>query len=168
MTDVEFAVGYLTALAWRRARRIGGWIDPELDADLQADLERLDKVIAAELAGEPALSQLMFEAASDLEAPAVRPLTTERVRLALQNATEADPGSAVRLHGLVTQVRARAERDPVTVSVSTSSDRSVAVGPPLPPGFPAEACLDQAMIVSCARFSDDSGASINYLGVLPC
>src|SRR4051812_35942447 len=138
MTDVDSAVSYLIAWAWRKARRTGGRIDPALDADLQADLDRLDRVIAAELAGEPALNQLLFEAASDLDAPAVRPLTTERARLALQDATEADPGSAVRLHHLVRQVRAKSEREPVTVSVCTSTDRSVTIRPlptsPLPTG----------------------------------
>jgi hypothetical protein len=132
MTDVDSAVGYLIAWAWRKARRIGGRIDRALDPGLQADLDRLDRVIAAELAGEPALNQLLFEAASDLDAPAVRPLTTERVRLALQDATEADPGSAVRLHHLVRQVQAKSEREPVTVSVTTSTDRSVTIRPGSP------------------------------------
>jgi hypothetical protein len=132
MTDAQFAVRYLTTWAWRKARRIGGRIDPDLDADLHAGLERLQKVIAAELAGEPALSQLMFEAASDLEAPAVRALTTQRVQLALEEVIEADPGSAVRLHELVRRLRAQSEQEPLTVSVSTCTDRSVAMGSPLP------------------------------------
>ena len=49
MTDVEFAVSYLTAWAWHRARRIGDRVEPELDAGVQANLERLHKVIVAEL-----------------------------------------------------------------------------------------------------------------------
>jgi hypothetical protein len=109
MTDVEFAVDYLTAWAWRKARRNSGRPDPEPDPEFQAGLERLAKVIEAELAGEPSLAQLLFEAAADLDAPAARPLTTERVRLALLNAIEGDPGSSVRLHGLVSHLRAIAE-----------------------------------------------------------
>ena len=158
MTDVEFAVDYLTVWAWQKARRNSGRPDPEPDPEVQAGLERLARVIEAELAGEPSLAQLLFEAAADLEAPAVRPLTTERVRLALLNATEDDPGSAVRLHGLVSGVRIAAERvapghhwltsqpqrEPwsapgparavVTVSVSTSTDRSIAMGSIPAPG----------------------------------
>ena len=137
MTDVEFAVSYLTAWAWQKARRIGGLIDPALDAEVQAGLDRLHKVITAELAGEPALGQLLFEAASDLDTPAVRPLTTARVQLALQNVTEDDPGSAVRLHGLVLRLRSATARERlremVTVSVSTSTDRTISMtGLPLP------------------------------------
>jgi hypothetical protein len=135
MTDVEFAVSYLTAWAWQKARRIGGLADPAPDPEMQAGLDRLHTVVTAELAGEPALGRLLLEAASDLAAPAVRSLTTEHVRLALQNAIEDDPGSAVRLHGLVTHLRAATARERLreTVSVSTSADRSIAMGgAPLP------------------------------------
>ena len=134
MTDVEFAVDYLTVWAWQKARRNSDRPEPEPNPEFQADLERLAKVIEAELAGEPSLAQLLFEAAADLDAPAVRPLTTERVRLALQNATEDDPDSAVRLHRLVARLHTTSKSRPepgrtvVTVSVSTSSDRSIAMG----------------------------------------
>ncbi len=132
MTDVDAAVRYLTTWAWQKARRIGGRIDLDLTDKTWADLERLHRVIAAQLAGEPVLGQLLFEPPPTSHVPAVRPLTAERVRLALQNAIEDDPGSAVRLHTLVEDLHRLTARHPVTVSVATSTDRSVTMAPNSP------------------------------------
>jgi hypothetical protein len=129
VTGIEFVVGCLAAWAWRKARRVAGRADAEVDQALDAGLDRLHDLVAARLGGEPALSRLESEAASGGDAPGVRSRTGERVRLALEDAAEADEAFADRLAELAEQLRAAESRPGGWgVAVSASGPRAVAAG----------------------------------------
>jgi hypothetical protein len=61
--EAGVVAGYVIAWAVRKARRAAGRIDDEADAVVDASLDRLHEIVAARLAGHPALAQLAAEAA---------------------------------------------------------------------------------------------------------
>jgi vacuolar-type H+-ATPase subunit H len=130
MTGLDLVVGYLAAWAWRKARRVAGRADAEVDHMLDAGMDRLHELVATRLAGDPALRRLEDEAAADPKVPAVRERTRDRVRLALEDAAEADPEFAGRLEELVAEVRAAERRSGqhVAAAVTASEERSIAAG----------------------------------------
>lgn len=147
---LEIVVGYLASWVWRRARHAAGTVGDKVDAAADAKLEQLYQTVAGKLAGDPALGRLESEATQDLDAqPQVSDRTRDRVRLALEDATEADPGFAEQLTALLSQVKAAgvsaaehgvaAGRD-VNVSAQSGSvaavnlHGAVTVGNPPPPG----------------------------------
>jgi hypothetical protein len=131
MLGLEVAVGYVAAWVWRKARRVGGELDRDVDAGLDAALERVHALVAAKLAGEPAFVQLEAQAGSDTRALAVAQRTQQRVVLALEDAAEADERFAQQLAGLIEAVR-QAERTSGSAvpaaAVTASGTRSVAIG----------------------------------------
>ena len=64
MVGVELVVGYLIGWAVRKARRVAGRADAEVDPVLDAGMERLHQVVAARLGTDPAREQAMGQAAS--------------------------------------------------------------------------------------------------------
>jgi|ERR1022692_1573148 hypothetical protein len=126
MTGLELAVGYLAAWAWLKARRLAGRVDAEVDEVLDAGIDRLHEIVLSKLAGDPALALLETEAVADLDAVSVRDRTRDRVRLALEEAAEADTGFAARLAELVAELR-DAEQ-PLGGGVAAVGERAVAVG----------------------------------------
>jgi len=105
MTGIELAVGYVAAWVWRKARRIAGRADAEVDQALDAGMDRLHQLVSTKLAGDRALAQLETEAASNLDTESVTPRTRQRVQLALEDAAEADNDFATRLNDLIAQFR---------------------------------------------------------------
>jgi hypothetical protein len=105
MIGIELVVGYVAAWAWRKARRVAGRADAEVDQALDTGMDRLHQLISSKLAGDPALAQLETEAGKNLEVESVSARTRERVRLALEDAVEADEDFEARLTALVKQLR---------------------------------------------------------------
>jgi hypothetical protein len=105
MTGIELAVGYVAAWAWRKARRVAGRADAEVDQVLDAGMDRLHQLVSSKLAGDRALAQLEAEAGANLDAESASPRTRERVRLALEDAAEADGDFAAQLAALVEQLQ---------------------------------------------------------------
>jgi hypothetical protein len=107
---------------------VAGRADAEVAQALDAGLDRLHELVAARLAGEPVLARLESEAAAGGDAPQVRPRTSERVRLALEDAAEADEAFAARLAGLADQLRAVESRPGGRgAAVSASGPQAIAV-----------------------------------------
>jgi hypothetical protein len=107
VVGVELAVGYLIAWAVGKARRVAGRADAEVDAVLDAGMDRLHEVVAARLGADPALEQAVTEAASGPDAVSDR--TRTRLNLALEEAAEQDPAFASALQEAVAGVQAAAE-----------------------------------------------------------
>ena len=104
---LEVAVGYLATWAWRRARHAAGRVEDRVDAAVDARLEKVYAAVAAKLSGDPSLGRLESEAAQDLDKPpVVSERTRDRVRLALEDATDTDAGFAGQLTELLAQVKA--------------------------------------------------------------
>jgi hypothetical protein len=129
MTGVEVVVGYLVAYAWRKARRIAGRADAVVDQGLDAGMDRLHGMVAGRLGLDPAWQQLEAQAGSDLEAVAVSERTIERVRLALLDEVEKDPGFGTGLEELVARLQVLEEQSGTGVtSVTASGERAIAIG----------------------------------------
>jgi hypothetical protein len=94
--------GYVIAWAVRKARRIGGGLDAEADAAIDAGLNRLHDVVADKLGGHPALTELEEEAAGDGE---VDELTRQQVELALTAAARKDKAFGQAVTELVSRLR---------------------------------------------------------------
>lgn len=60
--EAGVAAGYVIAWAVRKARRVGGRLDSEVDEVIDAGLDRLHEVVAAKLNGYPVLAELVEEA----------------------------------------------------------------------------------------------------------
>ncbi len=101
MVGVELVVGYLVAWAVAKARRIAGRADTEVDAALDAGMDRLHDLVAAKLQGEPALAKLE----SDAVAGNKNRRTRDRVQLAVEDAVEEDPEFGERLAEALAAVR---------------------------------------------------------------
>ncbi|MFF5303288.1 hypothetical protein ACFY5F_28340 [Streptomyces sp. NPDC013161] len=106
MTGIELAVGYLAAWAVRKAKRVAGRADAEIDLVLDAGMDRVHEVVAVRLDMDPALEQAMVEAAS--EQGEVTGRTRTRLQLALEEQTEQDPAFAKALQEAVANVQAAA------------------------------------------------------------
>lgn len=131
MLGLEVAVAYAAAWAWRKARRVAGELDKDVNAVLDAALERVHAFVAQKLAGEPAFAQLEAQAAAHTQALTVPERTQQRVKLALEDAAESDEQFARQLTILIDAVQ-QAERETATavpsLTVTASGDRSVAIG----------------------------------------
>ncbi|MEN3307603.1 MAG: hypothetical protein V7603_3805 [Micromonosporaceae bacterium] len=98
MTGVELVAGYLVAWAVRKARRVAGRADAQVDRALDAGLDRLRDVVSQRLPGDAALARLAAEAA---ERGDVSERTRQRVALAVEEAAEQDPRFAATVAELV-------------------------------------------------------------------
>jgi hypothetical protein len=104
---VELVVGYLVGWAVRKARRVTGRADADVNQVLDAGMDRLHEVVVSRLGRDPALEQTLTEAASGEEAVSDR--TRMRLRLALEEATEQDPNFQRALDDAVVRVKDAAE-----------------------------------------------------------
>lgn len=120
MTGLEIAVGFLVGWAVRKARTVGTRVDAEVDQALDAGLDRLHELVAGKLGEEPALVKLTTEVE---QAGEVSARTQERVRLALEDAAEADSGFASDLAAVVQQLQEIQRR----VGVAVAGQHGVAV-----------------------------------------
>lgn len=105
MIGVELVVGWLTAYVWRKARRMAGRADGEVDRVLDSGMDRLHDLIAAKLGADPCLAKLTAEAAADLSVPSVSARTRQRVELALVDAVESDAAFAADLDAIMAGLR---------------------------------------------------------------
>lgn len=104
MTGIEIAVGYLFAWAVRKARRVAGRADEEVDRALDAGVDRLHDLVTRKLGADPSLDRLTQEAASGQETPSER--SWQRVLLALEDAAEGDASFAADLAQAVERLQA--------------------------------------------------------------
>ncbi|WP_220140240.1 hypothetical protein [Kitasatospora acidiphila] len=104
---MELVVGYFFAWAVRKARRVAGRADAEVDSALDAGMERLHEVVVSRLGAEPALKNMTQEAASERAELTVR--TRKRLELALEEAADQDAEFAEALQQAVNQVEAADE-----------------------------------------------------------
>jgi hypothetical protein len=101
--EAGIVAGYVIAWAVRKARRVGGRLDTETDAVIDASLDRLHEVVAAKLDGHPVLAELIEEAAAgDGE---VGDLTRQQVELALTAAARKDESFGQTVTDLVARLR---------------------------------------------------------------
>lgn len=103
MTGMEIAVGYVFAWLVRKARRVAGRADEEIDRTLDEAMDRLHGLVSEKLGEDPALHRLADEAEAGQEQPGDR--TRQRVQLALEDAAEQDPGFREALDRAVEQVQ---------------------------------------------------------------
>ena len=119
MVGAEIAVGYMFAWLVRKARRAGERADGQVDAALDAGVDRLGQklhdLVAGRLHGDTALERLTSEAQQELEAPSAR--LVQRVALALEDAADDDPEFGATVQDLVRRLQ-EAERTGSSVSAA--------------------------------------------------
>lgn len=108
VVGAEVVVGYLFAWVVRKARLVGERTDGQVDAALEAGVDRLGERLRGLVAGKPgapaALERLDAEARQGLEAPSA---VTERwLAAVLQDAAERDADFAAAVDALVGQLQA--------------------------------------------------------------
>ena len=99
MTGVELLAGAAVAYLVRKARRVGGRADTEVDRVLDEGMDALHELVTAKIGDDSALKRL--EAGSDTER------TQRRVADAIADAAEDDEAFAARLSELVESLRSR-------------------------------------------------------------
>jgi hypothetical protein len=104
MTGVEIAVGYVFAWAVRKAKRVAGRADQEVDRTLDGAMDRLDDLVRRKLGEDTALQRLTLEAAEGQDEASER--TRQRVQLALEDAAEQDLAFAEALERAVQELQA--------------------------------------------------------------
>ncbi|MEU8471903.1 hypothetical protein AB0F30_29020 [Streptomyces sp. NPDC029006] len=104
MTGVEVAVGYVFAWLVRKAHRLRGRADGEVDRALDAGMNRLHDLVSAKLGQDPALERAQEEAETGQEELTDR--TRRRLTDSLGDAVERDGDFAVALEELLKQLQA--------------------------------------------------------------
>lgn len=127
MTGLEVVVGWLAVYAWRKARRVAGRADAEVDRAIDAGMDRLHDLVSSKLHGDPALARLEAEAGQDLDTVATGDRVRQRVQLALQDAVEDDAGFAVQLRDLIAQLQQAGAPSPATV-IAAHTGPAIATG----------------------------------------
>lgn len=107
--EAGVVAGYVIAWAVRKVRRVGGRLDSEADAVIDAGLDELHAVVAAKLGGHPVLAELVEEAEAAGDAGGVSELTRQRVELELAAAAGKDDAFGRAVTELAAQLR-EAER----------------------------------------------------------
>ena len=103
MTGIDIAVGYVFAWLGRKAKRVGGGADREVDRSLDAGMDRLHELVSRKLGEDPALTRAAEEVAQGQEQPSER--TRRRLADSLEDAAEHDPGFQQALAALVAQLQ---------------------------------------------------------------
>jgi len=103
MTGVEIAIGYVFAWAVRKARRVAGRADAEVDLALDGAMDRVHGVVARRLGNDPELERLEAEAAAGQDEPSA--LTRQRVEATVSRAVAQDAGFARDLDEAVAAVQ---------------------------------------------------------------
>ncbi|MDF3301764.1 hypothetical protein [Streptomyces tropicalis] len=123
MTGVEIAVGYAFAWLVRKARRVAGRADAEVDRGLDAGMDRLHGLISAKLGDDPALARAREEADAGQDEPSDR--TRRRLTDSLDDAVEHDADFAAALAGAVADLQAAG---PVDIASDTGAGRATGGG----------------------------------------
>ncbi|MCW7941460.1 hypothetical protein AAW14_04970 [Streptomyces hygroscopicus] len=98
------AVGYAFAWLVRKAKRVAGQADEEVDRGLEAAMDRLHELISAKLGQDPALERAGEEAeAGQME---LSPRTRQRLELAVEDAAERDSAFSEALNRAVKDLQA--------------------------------------------------------------
>jgi hypothetical protein len=124
--EAGVAAGYVIAWAVRKARRVGGRLDSEVDEVIDAGMDRLHEVVAAKLNGYPVLAELVEEAEAAGDASGVSELTRQQVELALTAAAQKDDAFAQSVTELV--ARLRESEQAAGTPVITGSGQTVFTG----------------------------------------
>lgn len=122
MTGIEIVVGYLFAWTVRKATRVAGRADAEIDRTLDTAMDRLHDVVDRKLGQDPALRTLAEEAEAGQDKPNDR--TRQRVELALEDAADSDPGFAAALEHALEELQTL----PQTGGGVSASDSGTAIG----------------------------------------
>lgn len=107
VTGAEIAVGYVFVWLVRKARRVAGRADAEVDRALDAGMEQLHALVGRKLGADPALERAREEAEAGQPEPS--PRTRRRLTDSIEDAAERDTGFAEELARLVAEVQAAAE-----------------------------------------------------------
>ncbi|WP_331730299.1 hypothetical protein [Streptomyces sp. NBC_00073] len=131
MVGVELAAGYFFAWAVRKARRVSGRADAEVDQALDAGMDRLHEVVATRLGREPALESVAREVTDGRDEPTAE--TRDQLELAVRYTASRDAEFAAALRQAIEQVRmAEAAAGPgagkYTVSGNTIENAAVQIG----------------------------------------
>ncbi|WP_327066445.1 hypothetical protein [Kitasatospora sp. NBC_01302] len=130
MTGIEVAVGYLFAWALRKASRVSGQLDAEVNHVLDKGIDRLHNLVSGKLGENSALRKLAEEADAGQDQLSER--TGDQVRLALEEAAEQDPQFAEALGGLIEELHGLARPAEATAgSVSSTISGGTQYGPVL-------------------------------------
>lgn len=116
MTGVEIAVGYVFAWAVRKARRVAGRADAEVDRGLDAGMDRLHELVSSRLGQDPALVRAREEAEAGRDELSER--TRRRLTDSLEDAIERDTVFADAVEELVRELQAAAAAGGGGVSAS--------------------------------------------------
>ncbi|MEU1284452.1 hypothetical protein [Kitasatospora sp. NPDC005856] len=125
MTGIEIAVGYVFAWLVRKASRVAGRADEEVDRTLDAAMDHLHDLVSTKLGEDPALHRLAEEAEASQGEASDR--TRQWVTFTLEDAAERDPGFREALNRAVEQVQALDSASHAPGGVS-AGDGGVAVG----------------------------------------
>ena len=117
--EAGVVAGYVIAWAVRKSRRVGGRLDAEADAVIDAGLDKLHTVVAAKIAGHPALEDLAEEAADD--DGQISELTRQQVELAVTAAARKDEEFGQAVTELVAQLRTAEQAGGVSVVAGAGS-----------------------------------------------
>ncbi|MEV6055954.1 hypothetical protein [Streptomyces sp. NPDC052107] len=117
---VEIAAGYVFAWLARKAQRVAGRADAEVDRGLDAGMDRLHELVSRKLGQDPALQRAAEEAGEGREVLSER--TQRRLTDSLEDAAERDAGFAQALANLVEELQAAAAAGTAGGGVSASGD----------------------------------------------
>jgi hypothetical protein len=127
VTGLEVVVGWMAVYAWRKARRVAGRADAEVDQVIDTGMDRLHELVSSKLRGDPALARLEAEAGQDLDRVAAGDRIRQRVQLALQDAVEDDATFAAQLRELIAQLQ-QAGAPGTTTVVAAHTGPAIATG----------------------------------------
>lgn len=116
---VEIAVGYVFAWLARKAKRVTGRADGEVDRGLDAGMDRLHDLVSRKLGQDPALRRATEEAEAGQEEPS--DTTRQWLTYSLGDAAERDAAFAEALARAVTELQAAG---PVDTAVDTGTGRA--------------------------------------------
>jgi hypothetical protein len=116
--EAGLITGYVIAWAVRKARRVGGRLDTEADAVIDAGLDRLHEVVAEKLAGHPVLAEMVDEAEAGGQ---VSELTRQQVELALAAAAHKDEAFGQAVTELAAKLRQAEQASGKTVIAGAGS-----------------------------------------------
>jgi methyl-accepting chemotaxis protein len=119
--ETGLIVGYIIAWAVRKARRVAGPLDAEVDTALDAGLGKLHELVQAKLGPDPALSDLVEEAQSG---DPVGELTRQRVELSIQATANKSEDFAQGVTELVASLQ-RIEKTTGRVAISSGQGSAV-------------------------------------------
>ncbi|MEV6113012.1 hypothetical protein AB0L59_10930 [Streptomyces sp. NPDC052109] len=110
--------------AWllRKAKRVAGRADQEVDRTLDAAMDQLHELVSRKLGEDPALHRLAEEARAGQDQASDR--TRQRVQLALEDAAEEDPGFREAMDRAVKQLQSLSG----TSGGASAGDGGMAVG----------------------------------------